>query len=291
MNVEQGSAEIFSGLQKALDEKTGFLVGRNGTIELETLFSSNYTHIQKRLELHAGIWPQNHLSIDTWSKRTVEAIQACDLIVAGWYLPLANKERVFLYSLGIKAPRIPLRSLEPYYVSPEKRWTSLLKDQKVAIINSFALTAIDQIKKREEIWPLYTDSLLPSTTEWIPILTGYCPSLANGRADWPEGIQTWEDAVRLVVSATIESGARIAIVGCGGLGLIIGHELKKKGLIVIVMGGATQVLFGIKGGRWATHDVISHFWNDAWVYPTEAETPRSASTIENGCYWSPAIKN
>ena len=291
MNVEQGSSEIFSGLQKALKENTGFLVGRNGTIELETLFSPNSTHTQGRLELHAGIWPQGNLSIDTWSKRTLEAIQACDLLVAGWYLPLANKERVFLYSLGVKAPRIPLRSLEPYYVEPEKRWTSLLKDQKVAIINAFAETAIQQIKKRDEIWPLYTDSLLPSTTQWIPIVTGYCPSLANGRAGWPEGIQTWEDAVTSIVSATIESGARIAIIGCGGLGLVIGHELKKKGLIVVVMGGATQVLFGIKGGRWATHDVISHFWNDAWVYPSEAETPRGASTIENGCYWSPTIKN
>ena len=155
MNVEQGSSEIFSGLQKALKENTGFLVGRNGTIELETLFSSNSTHTQGRLELHAGIWPQGHPSIDIWSTRTREAIQACDLLVAGWYLPLANKERVFLYSLGVKAPRIPLRSLEPYYVEPEKRWTSLLKDQKVAIINAFAETAIQQIKKRDENTRLY----------------------------------------------------------------------------------------------------------------------------------------
>ena len=73
--------------------------------------------------------------------------------------------------------------------------------------------------------------------------------------------------------------------------MVIAHELKKRGLIVIVMGGATQVLFGIKGGRWATHPVISNFWNDFWVYPSPAETPGGASRIENGCYWSSKAKN
>ena len=73
--------------------------------------------------------------------------------------------------------------------------------------------------------------------------------------------------------------------------MVIAHELKKRGLIVIVLGGATQVLFGIKGGRWANHSVISTFWNDAWVYPSSTETPKGASRIENACYWQPNQKN
>jgi hypothetical protein len=40
------------------------------------------------------------------------------------------------------------------------------------------------------------------------------------------------------------------------------------------------------GNRWANHSVISKFWNDAWVWPSEEETPRGAAKIEGGCYWA-----
>jgi 2-polyprenyl-6-methoxyphenol hydroxylase-like FAD-dependent oxidoreductase len=86
----------------------------------------------------------------------------------------------------------------------------------------------------------------------------------------------------------MKSGAEICIIGCGGLGMILGAELKRRGLQCIVLGGATQVLFGIKGRRWATHDVISKFWTDAWVWPSLEETPGGAATIEGGCYWEGA---
>jgi hypothetical protein len=83
----------------------------------------------------------------------------------------------------------------------------------------------------------------------------------------------------------MKTGAEICIIGCGGLGMILGAELKRRGLQCIVLGGATQVLFGIKGKRWETHDVISKFWTDAWVWPSLEETPGGAGDIEGGCYW------
>jgi len=288
MNIEDGASEIYKAIENALKEGTSLLVGRNGTIELECLMGIGNP---AKLELHAGIWPSTPDSVRAWIDRTQDAILATDILVAGWYAPLADKEAKLLDAMTIKAPRIPLRSLEPYYVRPEKRWTSLLANQDVAIINAFAWTALNQTAYRDEIWPLFTESLLPSSCRWIPIVTGYCPALAQGNAQWPEGVSSWQDAVQHVVSAVAQTSARIAIVGCGGLGMVIAHELKKRGLIVIVMGGATQVLFGIKGGRWASHSVISTFWNDFWVYPSPAETPSGAARIENGCYWSTKAKN
>lgn len=75
------------------------------------------------------------------------------------------------------------------------------------------------------------------------------------------------------------------MIGCGGLSMIIGAELKKMGITSIVMGGAIQVLFGIKGNRWQNHNVISKLWNDNWVYPSAEETPEQNSAIEGSCYW------
>ena len=293
IDIEQGANEIGKSIQKALQRKEGLLVGRNGTIELETLLFKLYTAkpaqeypqgIRRQIELNAGIFPANQISLDRWVFMMVEAIRNCDVLVAGWYKPLEVQESMLLENVKTNAPRIPLRSLEPYYVSPEKRWTSFLKGQKVAVINAFAKTAVDQVQKREEIWPVATDSLLPSDVEWIPIPTGYAPALAQGRAEWPSDIQSWDVAVNAIVRQVVQSGARIALIGCGGLGMIVGSELKKRGVICIVLGGALQVLFGIKGNRWASHDVIHHFWNDAWVYPSTDETPSAAWMIENGCY-------
>ena len=75
------------------------------------------------------------------------------------------------------------------------------------------------------------------------------------------------------------------IIGCGALGMILGAYLKKEGIKCIIMGGATQVLFGIKGSRWQEHTVISKFWNSAWVWPADSETPAAANKIEKACYW------
>ncbi len=294
MNIEKGAEEICNGIEKALIRKEGLLVGRNGTIELETLLFKLYqakpgqdypSAIKRRMEINAGIFPTTQASLDRWVFMMLEAIRNCDILVAGWYKPLEVMEETLLENLITNAVKIPLRSLEPYYVQPEQRWTRLLEGQKVAVINSFAKTAMEQVEKREEIWPLNTDSLLPPNVHWIPIRTGYSPTLAQGQAEWPSDIQSWDVAVSSVVKQVVESGARIALIGCGGLGLVIGLELKRRGIICILLGGALQVLFGIKGNRWETHSVIKHFWNDAWVYPNDKETPGGSWMVEGGCYW------
>lgn len=294
MDIEKGAETIKNAIEEALKKREGLLVGRNGTIEMEALFFKFYqakptdtypSSITRRLELHAGVFPPTHNSVEKWVFQALESIRLSDILVAGWYKPLAEMEETFLNVANKYAPRIPLRSLEPYYVEPEKRWTQLLKGQKVAVVNAFAETAVAQTKKRSQIWKENADSLLPEDTTWIPIKTGYAPVLAKGRAEWESSIQSWDVAVTSTVKRVIESEAKIAIIGCGGLGMLIGAELRRRGIIAIVMGGATQVLFGIKGNRWASHDVISHFWNDAWVYPAEQETPLGSSQIEGGCYW------
>ena len=294
VSVDEGAAIICDAIETALRKKEGLLIGRNGTIELETLFFRLYqsklkqpypAHMAVHLERNAGIWPKTDDSIDRWVFTLLEAIRTSDVLVAGWYAPIKEMEAKFLDVTNKSAPKIPLRSLEPYYVEPSKRWTNLLANKKVAIVNAFTETAIKQIENRELIWPVETDTFLPSTTTWIPIRTGYSPILAQGRAEWSDNIKSWDGAVSNTVKKVIASGAEIVLIGCGGLGMLIGSELRRQGIIAIVMGGAIQVLFGIKGKRWATHDVIQHFWNDSWVYPADFETPGAATQVEGACYW------
>ena len=289
MDLFEASALIFHGISTALKHKKGFLVGRNGTIEMEILLQKHTTNsfFQQQLlilERNAGIFPATANSAKQWVNATEDAIRNTDLLVAGWYAPIAAQEIQYLQTLGKKTPFLPLRALEPYYVPYEHQWSRNFLYRKVAVVNSFANFAMEQRESAKLIWPDRSESLLPEA-QYIPIETGYAPVLAKGRAEWDTPINSWQEAVDCVVKRVIESEAEIVLIGCGGLSMIIGNRLKELGKVCIVMGGAIQVLFGIKGKRWENHSVISRFWNSAWKYPPLERTPLGADSIEGGCYW------
>jgi hypothetical protein len=265
-----------------------FLIGRNGTIELDVLIkyfcNGNISNEEKtKLELNAGIFPPD-LFIEYYEEYS-ESLRNADAIAEGWYVPLKDYEKVILDSINKNRYKLLLRNLEPYYVKPELRWTQHLAGKRVAIINSFAEICETQTYMSKAIWGDNSESLLPSNTIWIPIRTYYSPRLANGVSQWPESIHNWKDAVDFTVEKVLQEACNVAIIGCGGIGMIIGHKLKEKGLQCIVMGGATQILFGIRGKRWETHETISKFFNDAWVVPPDSCKPQNYNFIENGCYW------
>lgn len=77
----------------------------------------------------------------------------------------------------------------------------------------------------------------------------------------------------------------VALVGCGAYGLPLAARLKRQGKKAIHLGGALQILFGIKGGRWDSRPEFKKFYNDAWVRPGEEHRPIAYQLVEDGCYW------
>jgi len=284
----------------AFESGKPFFIGRNGSSEMEALiFWNTYrhtsvktrrtrpwnSHILRKLENGVGIWPTTEDSCDQWSKEYADSLENLNGVAAGWYEPLRVGEAGLLNTYAPDAFRMPLRSLEPCYVDPDLRWTCYLAGKRVAVVSSFQQTIEKQVSKKG-IWNLQ-GTFLPPTTTWIPIRSYYPPAVSMGDSTgWPSHIQSWDDAASMIVQKIVDSEASIALIGCGGIGMIIGGRLKKLGISSIIMGGAVQVLFGIKGLRWETHPIISKFWNDAWVWPDPSETPRGAFKIEAGCYWA-----
>ena len=80
----------------------------------------------------------------------------------------------------------------------------------------------------------------------------------------------------------------IALLGCGAYGFPLAAFIKRDlGRQAVHIGGATQLLFGIRGGRWETNPksrVLSLF-NSAWVRPEEKERPPNFQQHEGGAYW------
>jgi len=286
--MAQDAKKVYDALKTALETGKGCLIGRNGSTELQALNYLMQSEIAPNdlifsLQRFSGIFPPCQDSVNEWKKTYLSslAVAGTDPIVCGWFAPSAQFEKKI-----VRGPPISLRALEPYYVAPELRWTSLLAGKRVAVVSSFAKTISRQLEKTADVWGENAASLLPASAMWFPIQTGFPPSIAQGQCEWPATVNTWKLAISYLFNEVVKVKPDVCIIGCGGLSMILGAYLKKKGIACIVMGGATQVLFGIKGKRWASHDVISKFWNDAWVWPDElSETPGSAGKIEGGCYW------
>jgi hypothetical protein len=277
--IINGAREISKCIQRSLDTDEGALIGRNGTIELEQMIFYNESR-RSILEMNAGIFPET--IIPKWREMSIDATSEADILATGWYEPLKEAEHEALKEWNCKAIQIPLRSLEPYYVLTEERWTNLLKGQTVSVVSCFTETMKSQVPNLDKLFP---SEVVPSDIKWNWVQTGHPPKLAEGVNEWLSEIKSSIEAVDWIVSKVVEQGSRFALIGCGGIGMLVAEKLKQRGVIAILLGGAIQVLFGIKGKRWEKHSIISKFWNEFWVSPSEYERPARSSAIEGGCYW------
>jgi hypothetical protein len=288
-SVQFGSQVIQREIESALEESRGSLIGRHGTIELTSFLSleqlgSVDSERRALLELHAGIFPSTDESVRAWAKEYTDATKESNVFAGAWYKPLAEVEWRYLQQYSPQSRRIPLRSLEPYYSMPDMSWFQALDGQHVAVVSSFAESMANQVQHLSKIWP-QNPCLIPPRIQWSFVRSYYCPTTANGHCAWPSSIQSWQDAVGMLESQVLASGARIVLIGCGGLAMPLALRLKRQGKICIVLGGAIQLLFGLKGHRWINHPFISQLFNTSWKRPNHTEHPRNAHKIEGGCYW------
>ena len=97
---------------------------------------------------------------------------------------------------------------------------------------------------------------------------------------------SWKESLSVMKSDIEALDFDIALLGCGTYGLplvdFIRNKLNKS---AIYIGGSLQILFGIKGKRWDSHDEISDFYNENWIRPSIEETPKNYKVLEGGCYW------
>ena len=272
--ITKGSLKIFECIQDSLSKGCGALIGRHGSTEMMSILSDSPELYSKPLEVYSGVFSG---SFHEWVIDYKEATSQADIFAVGWYMPLATKEIVYVKKIS-KAELIPLRSLEPYYCSSP--WSSILSGRRVTVVSSFADTMEGQVK--QDLWE--NKMILPEAT-WSFVRSYYCPSIACGKCEWPSGVICWKTAIDYLEAQILKTRPEIVLIGCGGLAMPLGLRLKRKGIIVVVLGGAIQILFGIKGLRWETHPEISQFFNDSWVFPSDEEIPGGAEKIEGGCYW------
>ena len=88
----------------------------------------------------------------------------------------------------------------------------------------------------------------------------------------------------------------ICLLGCGAYGFSLAASVKRMGKQAVHLGGALQLLFGIKGKRWEDPQYGVQRWglpegfyvnmfNDHWKKPDDFTKPANAQQVEGACYW------
>lgn len=221
----------------------------------------------------AGFFPRNVNLVPKFSEIMIDSCKSIDLLGA-WGLP--HEEEVINKYLNNEVEITRLGCLEPYS-NCSSPWSSALEGKKVLVVHPFASTIKKQYEKHRDIFP--GTNVLPD----MELIVYKAVQTAAGAKD--RRFYNWFQALEYMYNEIKIIDFDVAILGCGAYGMPLAAKLKNDGKIAIHLGGATQVLFGIKGNRWDNNEYISAFYNDNWCRPSKDETPKNVKVVENGCYW------
>lgn len=220
---------------------------------------------------NAGVHPRDGNMFSSFAQQYLNDLGSLS-IVCTW---LRWGERSITKTFAPDATYLPLKAMDPFYhVNP---WSENLKGKRVLVISPFGNTIKNQYKKRKTIWAA-NPRILPAFD--LEVLT--CPLSAALAApvdtDWQAGLDRMRGEMDLIKYDA-------AIVGAGAWSLPLVAHAARNGKWAIHMGGSTQVLFGIRGGRWDNHPIISTYFNADWTRPNIRERPTNYRSVESGAYW------
>lgn len=223
-----------------------------------------------RLGTNAGFFPLKKKFLERFLLIMKDAVNDLDLL-GSWTKP----ESRYTQHLPM-LPACELRFLEPYF--HEVPWSKCLEGKNVLVIHPFAKLIQKQYNEnRSNLFP--GRQVLPkfslNTIEAVQTLAGE----KDNRFD------NWFDALIWMESEAMSKQFDVAIIGCGAYGFPLAARLKRHGKKSIHLGGATQILFGIKGKRWDEKVEFSSMYNQYWVRPGDLNKPGNYEDVEGGCYW------
>jgi hypothetical protein len=216
----------------------------------------------------SGFFPTMESFLDRFAQLMLRDCRHID-VLGSW---LQSERQIQSYYPQAKI--VQLTDLEPYFHA--NPWSEVLAGKKVLVIHPFSASIESQYRKRKH---LFQDQRVLPEFELITLRA--VQSIANNVVPFGNWFQALESMCRQIGEIDFD----VAIIGAGAYGFPLAAFIKQNGRQAIHLGGAVQILFGIKGSRWDNHPVISKLYNEHWARPLSAETPAQYKKVEQGCYW------
>lgn len=218
------------------------------------------------LAINAGIECRDTRSLDLYLSFLLDSIKNLDYCLE-WCPEQGDKAILDACFTGMRLYQFS--DLEPFW--GDVGWHQQLVGKRVLVVSPLADTIEAQVLNYEKLWGATID---------VQVIRSAYPSGLTGEApvDWET---KYIDLCLLIDECYFD----LAIIGCGGLSLLIADYIKlmhKK--TAIHLGGAVQLLFGIRGKRW-DHLRESWYGTDHWIRPLPHEVPKFSERVEGGCYW------
>jgi hypothetical protein len=225
--------------------------------------------LRQGLRINAGIFDANEDVLARFAQLMLEDAKEVDVL--GCWQPQEAALSPWLQ----QAVKVRLEDLEPYYHAVP--WSAALEGKRVLVVHPFSDSIQSQYQNRHL---LFRNAAVLPRFELITLRA--VQSIAASSVVF----SSWFDALDHMKAQIEAINFDIAIIGCGAYGFPLAAHVKRMGKQAVHLGGATQILFGIKGKRWESMPFFSEqLINEHWVRPLAAETPEAAQSIEGGCYW------
>jgi hypothetical protein len=258
----------------------GKFVARVGAVEGETVafyiahrmvksgpLVSYPGNLLKRMKELAGFFPCTNDALDQIAMRYLHYIDSIDLYAA-W----TSFDR---YLCPHGALRCRLFDLDPFFTT--NRWTLALKGLRVTIVSPFRKSILEQYPRRAH---LFAQPTMPDFS--LSVVEAPQTHCAQDVSQ-----QNWYENLNKMDVAVADSNPDVVIIGAGAYGVPLGSMAKARGSTAIMLGGATQLLFGIIGTRWLNDPKYRSLFNEYWRRPSEEERPAGYQNFEisGGAYW------
>uniref|UniRef100_B8HLJ8 Uncharacterized protein n=1 Tax=Cyanothece sp. (strain PCC 7425 / ATCC 29141) TaxID=395961 RepID=B8HLJ8_CYAP4 len=246
--------------RRYLDKFYDYLTGRSGWFWWDK-------SLINAMQIGAGFFPATPDLLSKFCIKMLDDIALIDLL--GAWLPGES----FLTELQ-QAIRVPLIDLEPYvHANP---WSAALANRTVLVIHPFVESIRSQFSRRHLLFK--DQRILPEfELKTIKVIQSH----AGDKVNFP----SWFDAFEYMCKKNDQTNFDIALIGAGAYGLPLAVHIKRIGKKAIYLGGATQILFGIRGSRWDDRPFYQTLFNPYWVRPQSCERPQNADLVERACYW------
>lgn len=287
-DIEAGNDCIYNKLK----DNHPIIISRYGCVELETIeyYIKNKDingscifpqYIKDNMRNQTGFFSPSDYYLSLYSSEILKMFKNVDILgVQSCFSKNGVSEEILFDNCSNKISIILLGAISPCQFHLQKPWNRILENKKVLVIHPFQKSIINQYKYRSKLFK--NNLILPQfKLETIKSVQGIDTINAQKEYD------NWFNALEKMYKDIDNKDFDIALIGAGAFGNFLANYIKEKGKQAIVVGGALQLFFGIKGERWSKEYI--NFYNDYWTKPLPEESPSDLTNFirgeKNKAYW------